>query len=91
MINQWPGGFQGEVTVTAGTSAVNGWTVSWTFPDGQGIAQSWSASVTSSGSSVTATNMPWNGALGAGASAAFGFIGSWSGGNGVPTVSCTAS
>ncbi|NNJ60222.1 MAG: spore coat protein CotH [Dactylosporangium sp.] len=89
--SQWDTGFQGEVTVTAGSSAITGWTVNWTFGGGQTITQSWNATLTSSGSSVTARNVSYNGALSAGASTNFGFIGTWSGANPVPTVACTAS
>ncbi|WP_308440798.1 cellulose binding domain-containing protein [Sphaerimonospora thailandensis] len=32
--HQWQGGFQGEVSVTAGPSAIRGWTVKWTLPSG---------------------------------------------------------
>ena len=88
---QWTGGFQGNVTVTAGTSAISGWKATWTYANGQTISQSWSATVTSSGSAVTATNMSWNGALGAGANTSFGFLASWNGTNTVPAVTCTAS
>ncbi len=88
---QWTGGFQGNVTVTAGTSAISGWKVTWTFANGQTISQSWSANLTSSGSAVTATNLSWNGALGAGANTSFGFLGSWTGTNTVPALTCTAS
>ncbi|GAB7036596.1 MULTISPECIES: cellulase family glycosylhydrolase [Catenuloplanes] len=88
---QWPGGFQGDVKVTAGTSAITGWTVSLTFPNGQAVNQAWGATVSGTGTAVTARNAAWNGALGAGASTTFGFIGSWTGTNGAPAVSCTAS
>ncbi len=88
---QWTGGFQGAVTVTAGTSAISGWKVTWTFANGQTISQAWSATVTSSGSAVTATNLSWNGALGAGANTSFGFLGNWNGTNSVPTLTCTGS
>jgi predicted carbohydrate-binding protein with CBM5 and CBM33 domain len=88
---QWTGGFQGEVRVTAGSAAISGWTVTWTYANGQTIAQSWNASVTSSGSSVTARNVSYNGSLGAGGSTTFGFLGSWNGTNGTPTPTCTAS
>ncbi|MBT8227552.1 MAG: cellulase family glycosylhydrolase [Dactylosporangium sp.] len=91
IIGQWSGGFQGEITVTAGSAAVSGWTVTWTFTDGQTISQSWNATVTASGSTVTATNVSYNGSLGANASTAFGFIGSWNGSNSAPSVNCTAS
>ncbi len=89
--SQWTGGFQGTVTVTAGSSPITSWKVTWTFPNGQTITQSWSATVTSSGSSVTATNAAWNGALAASASTTFGFIANWTGSNGVPALTCTAA
>ncbi len=40
--------------------------------------------MTSSGSSVTARNMSYNGTVAAGASTSFGFLGSWNGTNSVP-------
>jgi mannan endo-1,4-beta-mannosidase len=91
IVGQWSGGFQGEVRVTAGASAIGGWTVTWAFANGQTVTQAWSATVTSSGPNVTAHNMSYNGSLGASASTTFGFLGSSTGTNGVPTVSCTAS
>ncbi|MFF0317241.1 cellulase family glycosylhydrolase [Micromonospora sp. NPDC005252] len=91
VLNQWQGGFQGEVRVTAGTSAITGWTARWTLASGQSVTQAWNATVTSSGSTVTARNVDYNGRLAAGASASFGFIGSWTGTNPKPEVSCTAS
>ena len=84
IVGQWPGGFQGEVGVTAGTTAITGWTASWTFANGQTVSQAWSATVTSAGANVTARNMSYNGSVAAGASTTFGFIGSWNGTNGVP-------
>ncbi|NLT57243.1 MAG: beta-mannosidase, partial [Actinomycetales bacterium] len=89
--SQWPSGFQGDVKVTAGSSAISGWTVTWTYANGQTITQAWSATVTTSGSTVTAKNLSWNGGLQAGGSTSFGFIGSWNGTNSIPTVTCTAS
>ncbi|HYN96061.1 MAG TPA: cellulase family glycosylhydrolase [Pilimelia sp.] len=88
---QWQGGFQGDVRVTAGSGGTNGWTVTWTFANGQGIQSSWNTQISSSGSTVTARNVGHNGRLSAGQVGSFGFIGSWSGSNPVPTVSCSAS
>ncbi|MEO3745346.1 carbohydrate-binding domain-containing protein [Plantactinospora sp. B5E13] len=88
---QWQGGFQGDVRVTAGSSAINGWRVTWSFANGQTISQSWNATISASGSAVTATNVSFNGALGAGASTTFGFLGTWNGSNTVPTLTCTAT
>jgi mannan endo-1,4-beta-mannosidase len=88
---QWPGGFQGDVKVTAGSAAIKGWTVTWTYADGQTVSNAWGATVTSSGSTVTARNAAWNGSLSTGAGTSFGFLGSWNGSNTAPTLSCTAS
>ncbi|WJK40229.1 CotH kinase family protein [Solwaraspora sp. WMMA2056] len=87
--SQWPGGFQGEVRVTAGAAAISGWTVTWTFANGQTVSQAWNATVTSQGSSVTARNVSYNGALAAGANTSFGFLASFTGTNSTPTPRCT--
>ncbi|WFE35269.1 glycoside hydrolase N-terminal domain-containing protein [Micromonospora sp. WMMD975] len=88
----WSGGFQGEVTVTAGATAIRGWTVSWTFPNGQVINQIWSGTHTQNGANVTVRNADYNGALAAGASTTFGFIGSVNGTNNPPTnLTCTTT
>jgi hypothetical protein len=85
--NSWTGGFQATVTVTAGSSAITGWTANWTWPSGQSITNSWNAAITTSGSSVRAANMSYNGALGAGGNTTFGLQGN---GDAVtPTLSCT--
>ncbi|NGM11671.1 cellulose-binding protein [Verrucosispora sp. CWR15] len=86
----WSGGFQGEVQVTAGNAAIRGWRVNWTNGSGQQVNQAWNATVTSSGSTVTATNVSYNGNLGAGASTSFGFLASGSSTN-TPTLTCTAT
>ncbi|MBO4142147.1 lytic polysaccharide monooxygenase [Micromonospora tulbaghiae] len=88
--NEWSGGFGAEVTVRAGNAAISGWTVAWTWPNGQSITNSWNATVTSSGSSVTASNVAYNGSLSANATTSFGFNASWNGTNSTPTLTCTA-
>ncbi|TDB77731.1 MULTISPECIES: cellulose binding domain-containing protein, partial [unclassified Micromonospora] len=86
---QWSGGFQGEIEVTAGTTPIRGWTVTWTLAGGQQITQAWNATLTTSGSTATARNVSYNGALAAGAKASFGFIGS--GPHSTPTPRCGAT
>jgi poly(3-hydroxybutyrate) depolymerase len=89
---QWQGGFQGEVTVSAGAAALTGWRVGWTFPNGQAITQVWGGRNTGSASAPSIVNDTYNGNLGAGASTTFGFLGSWTGTNGVPSsATCAAS
>ncbi|MEU7914498.1 cellulose binding domain-containing protein [Microbispora bryophytorum] len=87
---QWDGGFQATVTVTAGSSAISSWSVGWQFGNGQTVTQSWNTEISAGGAQVTARNVGYNGALGAGASTQFGFLGTWNGANGVPTLTCTA-
>ncbi|WP_328348023.1 cellulose binding domain-containing protein [Micromonospora sp. NBC_00421] len=85
--SQWPDGFQAEVTVrNTGSTAINGWNLRWSFANGQQVNQAWGATYTQSGAQVTVTNAGWNGTIAAGASANFGFISSWSGGNAKPTA-----
>jgi mannan endo-1,4-beta-mannosidase len=83
------GGFNATVTVTAGSSPLTGWKVTWTFANGQTVTSAYNANVTQSGSSVTATNASYNGSLAAGTSTSFGFQGAWSGTNAVPALSCS--
>ncbi|MFD7276631.1 cellulose binding domain-containing protein [Streptomyces sp. NPDC059862] len=85
--NQWSGGFQADVQLAnTGTSAWSGWSLNWTFPNGQSISQLWNAEYTQSGSAATAKNVDWNGNVAAGSSVTFGFTGSWSGSNTKPTA-----
>ncbi len=88
---QWDGGFQGQVTITAHDASIAGWLVSWTLGTGQKITQSWNATVSTSGNAVLASNQAWNGALAPGTSTSFGFIGTWSGTNTIPALTCSAS
>ncbi|MBO4275945.1 cellulose binding domain-containing protein, partial [Microbispora triticiradicis] len=68
------------------------WTVTFAFPDGQRVTQSWSGRFTQSGAAVTVANESYNGALAPNASTTAGFNASWSGANRVPSpVSCTAT
>lgn len=87
--SQWQGGFQGDVKVTADAAAIKSWTVKLTFGGATTVTQSWNATTTASGNTVTATNASYNGALAAGGSTSFGFIGS--GSATTPTVTCTAT
>ncbi|SCG66883.1 chitin-binding protein [Micromonospora echinaurantiaca] len=87
---QWAGGFQGEVQVTNGGSPISGWSVTWTYADGQQVSSAWNATVDTSGNRIVARNVGYNGSLGAGASTTFGFLGSWNGSsNTAPMLTCT--
>ncbi|GAA1852016.1 polysaccharide deacetylase family protein [Myceligenerans crystallogenes] len=73
VVNSWGGGYQANVTVTAGSSGTNGWTTTFALPSGSSVSSLWNATHTVSGSTVTAKNVSWNGTLGAGQSATYGF------------------
>ena len=89
--SQWTGGFQAEVRVSAGTARINGWTVTLSFANGQRVNQAWSATLSTDGAAVTARNESYNGALNPSASTTFGLIGSWTGTNTAPVVTCVAT
>jgi hypothetical protein len=86
--NQWPGGFGASITIdNTGTTALSNWTLTWSFANGQTVTQLWNGTVAQSGSTVTVTNMSYNGSIPAGGSyTGVGFNGSWNNTtNAVPT------
>ncbi|WP_250564405.1 cellulose binding domain-containing protein [Sphaerisporangium fuscum] len=91
--NSWQGGFQGDVTVkNTGSAPISGWTVKWSFANGQTVTQLWNGALTQSGADVTVKNVSYNGNLAAGGSTSFGFSGTWTTTNTDPAnVTCTAS
>ncbi|WP_045740685.1 glycoside hydrolase family 6 protein [Actinoplanes rectilineatus] len=85
----WSGGFQAEVTVTAGDAPISAWTVTWTLASGQSISQVWNGTLATSGSAVSVRNVSWNGALAARATAQFGLLAS--GGVTTPSLTCATA
>lgn len=81
--NSWGSGYQGEVTVKAGSAAINGWKVT---VNGATITQAWNSTLSGS---TTLTNASWNGKVAAGATTTAGFIASGSS-TGL-SATCTAS
>jgi Cellulose binding domain/Glycosyl hydrolase family 26 len=93
VVNKWPGGFQGGISVAnSGSTAVSGWKLAWTLPSGQTISQLWNGNLTVSGSAVTVTNASWNGSLATGAATSLGLQGTFTGSSPtIPSLVCTAS
>jgi hypothetical protein len=95
--SQWSGGFGATVSLTNLGDPVTGWTLAWSYTAGQQITQAWQASVSQSGSQVTARNLSWNGGIATNAAVSFGFNGSWTTANPAPSsfalngVTCTGS
>jgi endo-1,4-beta-xylanase len=84
--SQWNTGFTGQVKIACSGAALSSWKVGWTFGAGQRVTQAWNATCTQSGAAVTCSNASYNGTVPDGGSVTFGFNGSWSGSNPVPTV-----
>jgi chitodextrinase len=92
IVNQWDTGFTANVTVTnTGAAATKSWQVKWTWPGNQQVSSMWNATGTQSGTSETATNLSYNGAIAPAQNTTFGFQASYSGSNGVPTPTCSAT
>jgi hypothetical protein len=87
IVGQWGRGFQGQVAVqNTGTTAVNGWTLVWSFANGQQLTQIWNATDVQSGAIVTAHNESYNATIAPAATVTFGFLASWSSANAAPTA-----
>ncbi|MEU5509213.1 cellulase family glycosylhydrolase [Streptomyces fungicidicus] len=85
--NEWPGGFQGEVTVrNTGATAVNGWTLTWSFPADQRITNMWGGTPAQSGSEVSVASAPYTASIPASGSVVVGFTASRTGTNPSPTA-----
>ncbi len=91
MAGSWPGGFQGEVSVTNnGSATINGWTVRLTLASGQTIVNLWGGTNTGTSGAISVRTAPYNGSLGANASTNFGFVVN-GGTNAAPgNISCTS-
>src|SRR5262245_56406234 len=84
IVDQWDTGFKAEVTINNTGPAINGWTVAWSFANGQSIYQLWGGVLTQTGASVRVTNVDWNRTIPTGGSASFGFLANRSGTNAIP-------
>jgi cellulose 1,4-beta-cellobiosidase len=88
----WGTGFTANVTVkNTGSVPTKTWKVTWTWSGNQKITNYWNAAVTQSGTSVSATNLPYNGVIAGGGNTTFGFQASFSGANTNPTLACSAT
>src|SRR5262245_34774130 len=84
-VSNWGGtsGFTANVAIAnTGTSAINGWTLKFTFPSGQQVTlPGWGATWSQSSANVQAVNLDYNGTIAPGASVSAGFNGTHTGSN----------
>lgn len=87
--NPWSNGFTAEIKITnTSASAIQGWTLTWSFANGQQLTGGWNATLTQSGANISASNPAshWNGTIAAnGGAATFGIQATHNGTNAVPT------
>ena len=87
IINDWGSGATVNVTITNNSgTAISGWTLAWAFSGNQKISNLWNGGYTQSGTSVSVTNLNYNGNIAAnGGTVSFGFNLTYSGSNAKPT------
>ncbi len=84
--SEWPGGFTAQVVIAnTGTTAINGWSLTFTFPGDQKVTSNFNGSFSQSGENATLTNASYNGTIAAGASITDGFQGTWTSNDTNPT------
>ncbi|MGI5423984.1 cellulase family glycosylhydrolase [Streptomyces sp. CA-179760] len=85
--SSWPGGFQGEIVLrNTGTSAIDGWTLRWAFPDSQRVTNLWGGTATQSGSAVSVAAASYTAKIPAAGSVTLGFTATRSTANPSPTA-----
>ncbi len=84
--SEWPGGFTAQVVIAnTGTSAINGWSLTFTFPGDQKVTSNFNGGFAQTGENATLTNASYNGTIAPGASITDGFQGSWTSNDNSPT------
>jgi endo-1,4-beta-xylanase len=76
--SEWPGGFTAQVVINnTGTTTINGWSLTFTFPGDQKITSNFNGGFSQTGENATLTNASYNGTITPGASITDGFQGTW--------------
>jgi len=84
--SEWPGGFTAQVVIAnTGTTAINGWSLTFTFPGDQKITNNFNGSFSQTAENATLTNASYNGTIAPGTNVTDGFQGTWTSGDANPT------
>ncbi len=84
--SEWPGGFTGQVVIAnTGTTSINGWSLTFTFPGDQKVTSNFNGGFSQTGENATLTNASYNGTIAPGASITDGFQGTWTSNDTNPT------
>ncbi|NJP67688.1 cellulase family glycosylhydrolase [Streptomyces spiramenti] len=72
--HDWGAGFQAAVRITnTGSTALDGWALSWTFAGDERVQNAWGARADQTGRGLTLTPEPWTAAIPAGGHVEIGF------------------
>ena len=91
LVSSWPGGFQANVVVTAGSAALQGWTVHLTLASGQTLNSLWNGTNSGTSGAITVRNASYNGTLTPGGSTSFGFTANGNSTAAPSGLSCTGA
>ncbi|HEX5117018.1 MAG TPA: endo-1,4-beta-xylanase [Pseudonocardiaceae bacterium] len=84
---EWVGGVVADITITnTGTTAINGWTLSFTFPGDTKVTSAWNIAAVQTGKSVSGTDLGYNATIPAGGNTTLGFQGTWTSNDAAPTA-----
>jgi O-glycosyl hydrolase len=85
--SSWPGGFTAQVVIdNTGTTTINGWSLTFTFPGDEQITSNFNGGFSQSGENATLTNASYNGTIAPGANITDGFQGTWTSSHANPTA-----
>lgn len=84
--NDWGSGFTADLTITnRGGTAIDGWTLTYTYSGDQKLTNGWNGTWSQSGKNITVKDAGYNGKIAAGAAASTGAQFTYSGSNSAPT------
>ncbi|MFF7333025.1 glycoside hydrolase family 48 protein [Streptomyces sp. NPDC008150] len=84
--NDWGSGFTADLTLTnRGTTAIDGWTLTYAYTGNQQVTNGWNGTWTQSGKNITVKNASYNGTVAANAAVTTGAQFTYSGTNTAPT------
>jgi poly(hydroxyalkanoate) depolymerase family esterase len=97
-VSAWNTGLTDNVTITnTGSTAINGWQLTFTLASGQTITNAWNATITPASGAVTASNLSYDASIPPGGTTSFGFQANQTGNAAPPSgfalngAACTSS
>ncbi|MGW1028115.1 cellulase family glycosylhydrolase [Streptomyces sp. NPDC002577] len=87
VVNEWPGGFQGEIVLgNTGSTTISGWKLTFAYADGQQISNMWGGTATQDGAAVSVAPASYTATIAAGSSVTLGFTATKNTANTAPTT-----